>query len=67
MCIHIMETVYYAKLNNKGLKQNLATHEYKARHRSEFKTQFGRNDILKKSVNNLGSKLYNKLPNYLRT
>jgi len=28
-CVYIMETVYYIKLNNEGLKQNLAKHEYK--------------------------------------
>jgi hypothetical protein len=28
-CLYTMETVYYIKLNNKGLKQNLAKHDYK--------------------------------------
>jgi len=28
-CVNIMENVYYIKLNNKGLKQNLAIHDYK--------------------------------------
>jgi hypothetical protein len=61
-----METVYYIKLNNEGLKQNLAIHDRKTRHRLDFQTQFYRTDIFKKSVNNLGTKLYNKLPNYLK-
>jgi len=56
-----METVYYIELNNEGLKQNLAKRDYKTRHRLDFQT-----DIFKKSVNNLGTKLYNKLPNYLK-
>jgi hypothetical protein len=30
-------------------------------------TQFCRTDIFKKSVNNLGAKLYNKLPNHLKS
>jgi hypothetical protein len=60
-----METVYYIKLNSKELKQNLAIHDYNTRHRSDFQTQFCRYDIFKKSVNNLGTKLYNKLPNHL--
>jgi len=51
---------------NKGLEQNLAIHDYETRHRSDFQTQFCRTDILKKSVINLGTKLYNKLPNYLK-
>ena len=58
--------MYYFKLNNKGLKQNLAIHDYKTRHTSDFQTQFCRTDIFKKSVNNLVTKLYNKLPNYLK-
>ena len=33
--------------------------------RSDFQTQFCRTDIFKKSVFNLGTKLYNKLPNYI--
>jgi len=61
-----METVYYIKLNNKGLKQNLAIHIYKIQHRLGFQTQFCRIDIFKKSVYNLGTKLYNKLPNYVK-
>ena len=65
-CVHIMETVYYIKLNNEGLKQILAIHDHKTQHRSNFQTQFCRTDIFKKSVNNLGTKLYNKFPNYLK-
>jgi hypothetical protein len=53
-------------LNNKGLKQNSAIHDYNIRHRSDFQTQFCRTDIFKKSVNNLGTKLYNKLPNHFK-
>jgi len=51
-----METVYYIKVNNNGLKQNLAIHDYETR----------RSDISKKSVINLGTKLHNKLPDYLK-
>jgi hypothetical protein len=61
-----METVYYIKLNSKGLKQNSAIHDYNTRHRSDFQTQFCRTDIFKKSVNNLGTKLYNKLSNHFK-
>jgi hypothetical protein len=50
-CVYIMETVYYIKLNNEGLKQNLAKREYKTQHRLDFQS-----DIFKKSVNNLGTK-----------
>jgi hypothetical protein len=65
-CVYIMETVYYIRLNNEGLKQNVAKHDYKTRNRSDFETQFCRTNIFNKSVNNLGTKLYNKLPNYLK-
>jgi hypothetical protein len=36
------------------------------RHRSDFQTKFCRIDIFKKNVNNLGTKLYNKVPNHLK-
>ena len=62
-----METMYCIRLNNEGLKQNLAKHDYKAQYRSDFQTKFCRTNIFKKSVKNLGTKLYNKLPNYLKT
>jgi hypothetical protein len=65
-CVYIMETVYYVKLNNEGLKQKLYKHDYKTRNKSDFQIQFCRTNIFKKSVNNLGTKLYNKLPNYLK-
>ena len=65
-CVYIMEMVYYIKANNKGLKQNMAIHDYQTWHRSDFQTQFCRSDIFKKSVINLGTKLYNKLPNYFK-
>ena len=58
--------MYFIKVNNNGLKQNLNIHDYKIRHRLDFQTKFCRTNILKKSVNNLGMKLYNKLPNYLK-
>jgi hypothetical protein len=41
-------------------------HDYKTRNRLDFQTQFCRTNIFKKSVNNLGTKLYHKLPNYLK-
>ena len=65
-CVYIMETVCYIKRNNKGLKQNSAIHDYKTRYRLDFQTQYCRTNMLKKSVNNLGTKLYNRLPNHLK-
>jgi len=65
-CVYIMEMVYYIKVNNKGLKQNLAIHDYKTQHRPDFQTQFCKTDIFKRSAINLATKLYNKLPNYLK-
>ena len=61
-----METILYIKMNKERLKQNLATHEHETRYRCDFQTQFCRTDILKKSVINMGAKLYNKLPNYIK-
>jgi len=58
-CVYIMEKVCYIKVNNKGLKQNLAIRDYETRHTSDFQTKFCRTGIFKKSVINLGAKLNN--------
>ena len=60
-----METMYYIKWNKEGLQQNLAKHDYETQDGVDFQTHFCRTDIFKKSVNNLGTKLY-KFPNYLK-
>ena len=65
-CVHILETILYITMNKGGLKQNLATHKHGTHHRYDFQTQLCRTDIYKKSVINLGAKLYNKLPNYIK-
>jgi len=65
-CVYIKESVCYIKLNNKGLKQNSAIHDHQTRHRLDFQTHIFRTNMLKKSVNNLGTKLYNRLPNHLK-
>ena len=44
-CVYIMEMVHYIKINIKGLKQNLATHQYETRHRSDLQTHFCRTDV----------------------
>jgi hypothetical protein len=44
----------------------MAICDYKTQRRLDFQTQFCRTDIFKKNVNNLGTKLYNKLPNYIK-
>jgi len=61
-----MEIVYYIKMNIDGLEQHSVWHEYNTHHRSDLQSQFCRPDIKKKSVNNMGIKLYNKLPKLLR-
>jgi hypothetical protein len=61
-----MEIIYHIKLNKEGLKRNLTRHDHETRHRLDFQTQFYRTDIFKKSINNMGIKVYNKLPNHLK-
>jgi len=55
------------KTKIRGLKQNLTKHEYETRQRFDLQTRYCRTDIFKKSVTNLGTKLYNKLPNYIKS
>jgi hypothetical protein len=56
-----METVLHEI--NKGLKQNLAIHDYNTWHRLNFQTQFWRTELFKKSVNNLGTNYLKSLEN----
>jgi hypothetical protein len=65
-CVYIMELIIYIKTSNGGLKQNLAVHQHETHHRSDFQLRFCRTNIYKKSVTNLGAKIYNKLPNYIK-
>jgi hypothetical protein len=43
--VYIMEMVHYVKVNNSGLKQNMARYEHEIRHRFHFQTRFCRTDI----------------------
>jgi hypothetical protein len=63
-CMYIMEIVCYIKMNIEGLEQNSGRHNYNTRHRSDLQCKFCRTDILEKSINNMGVKLYNKLSNH---
>ena len=65
-CLYIMEMIIYIKMNNGGLKQNLSIHQHETRQRFDFQTRFCRTNVYKKSVINLGTKLYNKLPNRIK-
>jgi hypothetical protein len=67
MCVYNGNYIqYYILLRKEELKWNLTGHDHETRHRLDFQTQFCRTDIFKKSVSNMGIKLYNKLPNYLK-
>jgi hypothetical protein len=57
-----MEILYYTKLNKGVIKQHSVQRDYNTHHRP----QFCRPDIFKKSVNNMGIKLYNMLPSYIK-
>jgi hypothetical protein len=56
----------HIKLNKEELKRNSTRHDHETLHRLDFQTQFCRTDIFKKSINNMGIKLYHKLRNYLK-
>ena len=64
--VYIMEMVYQIKINIKELKRNLTIHNYETRQRFDLQTRYCRTDIFKKSITNLGTKLYNKLPNQIK-
>ena len=61
-----MEMVYKIKINIKGLKEILTIHDSDTQQRFDLQTGYCRTDIFKKSATNLGTKLYNKLPNHMK-
>jgi hypothetical protein len=66
-CLYICEVVYRAKSNWEQVKQNEEIHDHYTRQKSDFHTQFCRTTLYKNSWENAGIKLFNKLPNTIKS
>jgi hypothetical protein len=62
-----MEIMCYVKENLEKFEQNSASHYYNTRQRKRLYIKYCRTEGCKNSVNNIGKRLYNKLPNNLKS
>ena len=65
-CLYIIEISYHIKSNKRVIRQHSVKHDYDMHHRLNFQPQFCRNNSFKNNVNNMGIKLYNNLPSYIK-
>jgi hypothetical protein len=66
-CVYIMETICYVKENLKQYNQNSNNYNYDTRQRKNLYLTYCRAEACKNSVNNIGKRMYNKLPNNLKS
>jgi hypothetical protein len=62
-----MEILCYIKVNTGKYEQNSVIHDHNTRQRKDFHIQYWRTEVCKTNVKNLGKRLYNKLPNHIKS
>jgi hypothetical protein len=65
--LYILEVLCYIKKHKADLMQNRNMHSYNTRINLDFHVQSCRTTLFKKSVVNMGLKLYSKVPNRIKT
>jgi len=65
-CLYISEVVCKTRSNWEQMKQNEEIHDHSTRHKSDFHTQYCSTTLFKNSYENVGIKLFNKLPNTIK-
>jgi hypothetical protein len=63
---YIVEVTCFIRKYCQSLELNSNVHNYKTRRTMDIHIQSYKTDIYKKSVLNMGTKVYNKLPGYIR-
>jgi hypothetical protein len=58
--------ISYSRRHHQFVKLNSNVHAYKTRRRRDVHIQSYKIELYKRSVINMGSKLYNKLPDYIK-
>jgi hypothetical protein len=64
-CLYILETVCYIKKYKDSL-ENVQFHNYNMQRKMDLHVQFCNTDLFKKSVVNMGIRLYNKVPDHIK-
>ena len=64
--LHILEVTCFIRKYCQSLELNSNVHNYNIRRKVDIHIQSYKTDIYKKSVINMGTKVYNKLPGYIK-
>jgi hypothetical protein len=63
--LYIFEVTCFIRKNCQSLEQNSKFHQYNTRKKLDIHVKLQKTEIYKKSVINMGTKLYNNLPKFL--
>jgi hypothetical protein len=63
---YIKEVIYYVRKHYQFIQLNSNIHTYNTRRKMDIHIQSYSTDLYKRSVINMGTKLYNKLPGYIK-
>jgi len=64
--LYIMEVIYYTRKHHQFVELNSNIHTYNTQRKMDIHIQSYNTDLYKRSVINMGTKLYNKLPGYVK-
>ena len=64
--LYILEVISYLRRHHQFVELNSNVHAYNTRRKRDIHIQSYKTDLYKRSVINMGSKLYNKLPDYIK-
>jgi hypothetical protein len=64
--IYMLEVIYFIRKYCQYLQQNSKVHKYNTRRKMDIHIKLQKTEIYKKSVINIGTKVYNILPNFLK-
>ena len=64
--LYIMEVICYIRKHHQFVDLNSNIHTHNTRRKMDIHIQSHNTDLCKRSVINMGTKLYNKLPGYIK-
>jgi hypothetical protein len=64
--LYILEVISYMRRHHQFVELNSNVHTYNIRRKRDINIQSYKTELYKRSVVNMGSKLYNKIPDYIK-
>jgi hypothetical protein len=64
--LYILEVISYLRRHHQFVELNSNVHAYNTRRKMDIHIQSYKTDLYKRSVINMGSKLYNRPPDYIK-